>query len=162
MAEIIWTDPAGIRFKIAPIDDLKGRVGGDWDIERRHPLGDTLKHQAIRQRFTEGRRWEETDLFREIYRRRFAEGDQVRGATTIEELAAQYYDRVDALHDGMKRDGFLLKVRGQIVPLPGLFVGRSGEVFIGNQGNHRLAIAQVLGLKQFAGRIVCRHKKAPR
>jgi hypothetical protein len=31
-------------------------------------------------------------------------------------------------------------------------------VFIGNQGNHRLAMAQVLGLEQIAGRIVCRHE----
>ncbi len=163
VAEVLWVDPANIRFKIAPITDLHGRCGGDWDIERRHPLDGLLKHQAIRERFTEGRRWEDTALFRDIYRRRFAEGQSVRGTASIEELADQYYNRVDGLHASMARRGFSLKQEGGgSVPLPLLFIGRGGEVFIGNQGNHRLAIAQVLGLKEFAGKVICWHSKAQR
>jgi hypothetical protein len=34
-------------------------------------------------------------------------------------------------------------------------------VFIGNQGNHRLAMAHVLGLEKFAGEVICRHKECP-
>ncbi len=155
----LWVDPATIHFKIAPITDLHGRCGGDWDIDRRFPLGEMTKHQAIRERYAEGRRWEDTALFRDIYRRRFAEGQMVRGAASIEELAAQYYDRVDGLHASMARQGFTLKQEGGgTVPLPCLLIGRDGEVFIGNQGNHRLAIARVLGLKKFAGKVICRHK----
>jgi hypothetical protein len=41
--------------------------------------------------------------------------------------------------------------------LPKLLIGRDGEVFIGNQGNHRLAMAQVLGLPRIAGEVICRH-----
>lgn len=163
MADVHWVDPASIRFKIAPIHDLHGRIGGNWDIERRHPLEELLKHKAIHERFAEGRCWEDTALFRDIYARRFAKGQTVRGANSIEQLAAQYYERIDGLHASMAREGFQLVVGKTFrVPLPLLFIGRDGEVFIGNQGNHRLAIAQVLGLKQFAGRIVCWHKKAPR
>jgi hypothetical protein len=43
-------------------------------------------------------------------------------------------------------------------PLPVFLIGRDGEVFIGNQGNHRLAMAQVLGLPRIAGEVICRHK----
>jgi hypothetical protein len=63
----------------------------------------------------------------------------------MEALLAQYYSRVDGMFEDLKRKGF------QDCPLPKLLIGRDGEVFIGNQGNHRLAMAQVLGLEKFAG-----------
>jgi hypothetical protein len=71
-------------------------------------------------------------------------------------LLEQYYDRVDEMFASMKRDGFIVDAG----PLPTFLIGRGGEIFIGNQGNHRLAMAQVLGLKQIAGRVVCRHSLA--
>jgi hypothetical protein len=67
-------------------------------------------------------------------------------------LLAQYYSRVDGMFEDLKLNGFR---SGH--PMPKLLIGRDGEVFIGNQGNHRLAMAQVLGLKSFAGEILCRH-----
>jgi hypothetical protein len=154
LSSVEWVDPASIRFKITPHDDLRGTQGGNWDKDRRYPIADAVKHRAIRERYADGKRWEDTDLFRETYARRFAQGGTIRGEATIEGLLAQYYNRVDDLFAAMKRDGFQL---GHSLPL--LLIGR-GEVFIGNQGNHRLAIAQVLGLKQFAGKVLCRHPKA--
>lgn len=159
MSDPFWFDPRKVRFKISPIEDLKEKQGGDWDLNRRYDLASTLKYQAIVQRFSEGRRWEETDLFCDIYTRRFERGDEVRGAASIEELAAQYYDRIDSLYQSMKRKGF--RVRGydrRRHPLPVILIGRDGDVFIGNQGNHRLAIAHVLGLGRMAGKVICRHQ----
>ena len=150
-----WVDPSLIRFKITPHHDLKGDVDGDWDIERRYPLADAVKHRAIVQRYRDGKRWEETDLFADTYRRRFESGETVRGEPTMEALLAQYYSRVDAMFLSLKRKGF--KTRDKH-PLPKLLIGRDGEIFIGNQGNHRLAMAQVLGLKEFAGEVICRHR----
>lgn len=162
IGETGWFDPALIEFKISPCADLQGRKGGDWDLERRHVLSEAVKYRAIRQHFIDGRDWEETDLFRDNYARRFASGDNVRGAASIDDLAAQYRERVDGLRDQMRREGFrLTDKRGKPHPLPGLLIGRGGEVFIGNQGNHRLAIAKVIGLDRIAGRITCSHKQAP-
>lgn len=153
----LWTDPRKIRFKISPIDDLQGAVGGDWDLKRRFALEDAIKHQAIAQRYGDGADWEETDLFRHSYAARFAAGEGVRGCVTMKALLKQYYDRVDGMFADMKRRGF----DADAGPLPTFLVGRGGEVFIGNQGNHRLAMAQVLGLDEIAGRIVCRHSLTP-
>ena len=158
MSEPHWINPADIRFKISPHADLGAVVGGGWDQDRRHALDGLVKHRAIRQRFIDGARWEDTELFASIYRRRLKRGP-VRGATTLADLAAQYYDRVDGLHDDMKRNGFALSRNGRIYPLPVLLIGRR-EVFIGNQGNHRLAIAQILKLERFAGRVICKHPLA--
>lgn len=150
----IWVEPRTIRFKISPHDDLRGESAGDWDVERRYPLKEAVKHRAIVQRYREGRRWEETDLFTNTYPKRFARGETVRGETTLEALLAQYYGRVDRMFDHMRRKGFV-ESSG---PLPKLLIGRGGEVFIGNQGNHRLAMAQVLDLPRIAGEVICRHR----
>jgi hypothetical protein len=148
----VTVDPQSIRFKISPHDDLKGEAGGAWDLERRYPLASAVKHRAIRQRYVEGLRWEDTDLFTEVYSRRIRV-ESVRGEATLEALLAQYYSRVDGMFADLKRNGF--RENG---PLPKLLIGRDGEVFIGNQGNHRLAMAQVLGLPRIAGEVICRHK----
>lgn len=148
-----WVGPLSIRFKISPHDDLRGEAPGDWDLKRRFPLADAVKHKAIRQRYAEGRRWEDTDLFTITYPKRFARGETVRGEPTLEALLAQYYGRVDRMFADLKRGGFREDCR-----LPVLLIGRGGEVFIGNQGNHRLAMAQVLGLDRIAGEVLCRHK----
>ena len=145
-------DPARIRFKISPHDDLRGERGGDWDIERRFALADAVKHRSIAQRYVEGRKWEETDLFRDTYARRIKK-EPIRGEATLEGLLEQYRTRVDGMFDDLKRNGFR---EGH--PLPKLLIGRDGEIFIGNQGNHRLAMAQVLGLQKFAGEVLCRHR----
>lgn len=146
-----WVNPLEIRFKISPHDDLRGEAGGDWDIDRRYPLEDAVKHRSIAQRYSEGLRWEDTDLFRDTYSRRIL-AEPIRGEATMEGLLAQYYGRVDSMFESLKRKGF--RTDG---PLPKLLIGRDGEMFIGNQGNHRLAMARVLGLERFGGEVLCRH-----
>jgi hypothetical protein len=148
-----WFDPSLIRFKISPHDDLWGEKDGDWDVERRHELSRAIKHRSIVQRYVEGKSWAETDLFVDNYAHRIQK-ESVRGASTLAELICQYETRVDGMFDDLQRNGF--RADG---PLPKLLLGRNGEVFIGNQGNHRLAMAHVLGLKKFAGDVICRHRQ---
>jgi hypothetical protein len=150
----VVVDPALIRFKISPHKDLKSVQGGDWDIERRFPV-ETAKYRSIVERYADDKPWEETELFADIYKRRFEAGGMVRGEATIKSLLKQYYRRVDGMFADMKRNGF--KANG--AP-PKFLIGRDGEVFIGNQGNHRLAMAHVLKLKQISGEIICRHSMA--
>jgi len=154
LSSVEWIDPALIRFKISPHFDLAGEAEGDWDVERRFALAESAKYRSIIQRYREGRRWEETELFTDLYARRIAH-EPIRGEATMKGLLAQYYGRVDAMFADMRDHGF--KANGA---LPKLLIGRAGEVFIGNQGNHRLAMAHVLGLKEFAGEILCRHRLA--
>jgi hypothetical protein len=151
LSSALWVDPRSIRFKITPHHDLKGERDGDWDIERRFPVAEAVKHRAIVQRYRDGLPWEETDLFAETYARRI-KTEPIRGEATMQDLLRQYYTRVDGMFDDLKRNGF--RTDG---PMPKLLIGRDGEIFIGNQGNHRLAMAQVLGLDKFAGEVICRH-----
>lgn len=159
VGQVIWIDPCVIKFRVSPINDLHGEVDGDWDRERLYPLAETVKYRAIKEHFQDGKPWEETELFQDIYARRLRAG-HVRGAWSMKELVDQYNTRVVGLAKSLKKDGFqLVGAKGREHPLPGLYVGRKG-LFIGNQGNHRLAIAQVLNIREFAGRILCRHPLA--
>lgn len=158
-----WLDPAAIEFRISPSADLSGTVAGDWDIERRRYFTETAKFRSMCQRFNEGADWQETVLFTDSYARRMAKDGHIGKHRTIEAVAAHYRARFDPMFDEMKRDGFkLTDARGKPFPLPTLLIGRAGEVFIGNNGNHRLALAKVIGLDRIAGRIVCRHLLSPR
>jgi hypothetical protein len=150
-----WVDPQLIRFKISPHDDLQGTRSGNWDIDRRYSV-ETIKYRSIIQRYVEGRDWGETDLFRDNYAERIKR-EPIRGEATLEGLLEQYRSRVDGIFEDLKHKGF--RTDG---PLPRLLIGRSGEVFIGNQGNHRLAMAHVLGLTKFAGEVICRHRTQSR
>jgi hypothetical protein len=157
LSSVARIDPAEIRFLISPINDLHETASGDWDIKRRYPVKETVKHRSIAEHFRDGKPWAETDLFTDIYRRRLKTG-HVRGCWTWEELVRQYETRVEELAVSLKRDGFQThSPKGRAYPLPSFYIGREGETFIGNQGNHRLAIAQVFGLKEIVGRVVCRH-----
>ncbi len=157
VSRIVWIKVAALEYKIAPCLDLNGKRPGNWDIERRYVFERSVKYRSIVQRFAKGFSWEDTDLFRDVYTRRFKTDNEIRGTSSIKELAEQYYLRIDALYESMSRDGFLTESQGKALDLPGFLIGRGGEYFIGNQGNHRLAIAKVIGLEKIAGRIVCRH-----
>jgi hypothetical protein len=157
VTEVLWIDPAKIQYKIAAVRDLHGSMGGDWDIERRQPFAECAKARAIRERYVEGREWLDTDLFVDAYKRRLERDGRIGRCRTLGELAKEYERRFDKLFARLKQDGFRLdNGKGRKFALPAFLIGRDGDVFIGNQGNHRLAMAQVLGLDEIAGGIVCR------
>lgn len=156
VGETIWASPADIRFKITPVLDLRGNMAGDWDLERRKPFEDTAKYRAIVARYVDGKDWLETELFADAYKRRMEREGRIGRYCSLKALAESYSHRFDKLFASMKRDGFRTEARsGKKLALPAFLIGRDGEVFIGNQGNHRLAMAKVLGLDRIAGRIIC-------
>jgi hypothetical protein len=158
LGSTLWIDPAAIIFKITPFKDLRGIDGRDWDIERRHPFKCTAKYRSIVQRYVDGLEWEQTELFTDAYARRIERDGHIAGCWTLADLAKDYRSRFDPMVEDMRRDGFrLADDKGRPHALPLFLIGRDGDVFIGNQGNHRLAIAQVIGLDRIAGKIACRH-----
>lgn len=158
VSDILWIAPGAIRYRISPSADLVGRVTGDWDIERRRAFTETAKFKTMIEHFVHGAPWEETTLFTDAYRRRMAKDGHIGGKRTMADVAAHYRGRFDPMFEDLKRNGFALTdFKGKPHPLPTLLIGRDGEVMIGNQGNHRMAMAKVIGLDKIAGRIVCRH-----
>jgi hypothetical protein len=137
--------------KISPDADLCCVAGGDWDLTRRVELADAVKHRAIYQHFVHGRPWIDTDLFRENYAERLLR-EPVKQQKTLKDLARLYEQTIDALFVDMKRNGFNRQRR-----LPRVVIGRDGEIFLTNQGNHRIAIAKILNISTIPCRVQCRH-----
>src|SRR4029079_1484903 len=80
-----------------------------------------------------------------------------RGCRTIKALVGQYESRVDALHAHMRAHGYQRVVQGrETIPIP-VYIAHDGEILTGNQGNHRLAIAQLLGLDYILVEVIGRH-----
>ena len=149
--DVIRVSPFEIRHKLSC--DLDETEAAAWGSNPYIPLDQTTKHKSIHQRYQEGKRWEETDLFLLRYSPRFRRGQMVRGCETFEDLVEQYYTRVDGLFEHMRKHGFQERVDRDLVPIPSVVVGPEGLI-LGNQGNHRIAMAKVLGLKEVVVRVL--------
>ena len=150
MPDAIRVSPFAVSHKLSC--DLEETEAADWGSKAFVPLDQTIKHRSVMQRYAEGRPWLETELFTQIYPRRFAKGDSVRGCQTLEDLAEQYARRVDALFEDMRRHGFRETVDGEPTSFP-VVIGPGGCLVMGNQGNHRLAMAKALNLESVLVRV---------
>jgi hypothetical protein len=149
--DVIRVSPLAILHKLSC--DLDETEAAAWGSKPYMPIEHTTKHRSIYQRYQLGMRWEQTDLFRNQYTSRIGRGQMVRGCETLEELAEQYYTRVDGLFEHMRQNGFCERVDRGLVPIPSVVSGPEG-LMLGNQGNHRLAMAKVLGLEDVIVRVL--------
>ena len=147
MTDALRVSPLDVTHKLSA--DLDATEAAQWADKTYMPIAETIKHRSIVARYVEGRRWEDTELFSNIYRRRFEEGQEVRGCESFEALVKQYYTRVDHLYADMSRNGY----REDADDLIPVVVSPDGNLVIGNQGNHRLAIAQVLKVPKIAVKV---------
>jgi hypothetical protein len=151
--DVCRVDPALIRWKVS-LDLRRDAVSHSaWRELPRQSIAETDKHRSIVARYVDGQRWEDTPLFRNIYRRRIASGDSVRGCTTMTELVSHYDDRVDAMHADMQAKGYRHDVDTDPIPV---YLAHDGEILLGNQGNHRLAMAQLLKVPTIVVEVVGR------
>lgn len=156
---IIWVRPQTVKFKIAGSREFKiglaGVLPGDWDLQRQEIEG-TEKFRSIVQHFTEGKVWEETELF-SIYADRFRRGEVVRGCRNMDQLKKSYL-QVDQIFSRLKTEGFRLPQRGKD-SLPHVHIARDGEILFGRGGNHRFAMARILKLENFPCVVHARHER---
>lgn len=121
----------------------------DWDVETSE-IEESSKFVSTRMRFVESKSWSETPLFAE-YRQELEKGNLVRGFRDLESLEEFYETRYSQIFGEMSRSGFSLKLllTTPIAELPWTVTDRNGMHLFGNQGNHRFAIARILGLMRF-------------
>ena len=159
--KIISIPPGDIGLKLSyDLDIYFGDVlSGDWDLKRAIDLATSIKHRSIHERFVLNIPWEETQLFSSTYAVRLSRGEIVRGADNVRDLAIEYAKRIDSLFESMKRDGFVCPTSksGRPKTLPHVHIGRDGRFLFGNNGNHRLAIAKIIGLSEIPCWVRGRH-----
>lgn len=161
--KVVLIPPTDIAHKLRyDLDIYFGDIlDGDWDLQRPIDLMVSSKHRSMHERFVLNIPWEETELFRSAYATRLARGEVLRGAQNVRDLALEYGKRVDSLFESMRRDGFVSPndKSGRPKTLPHVHIGRDGRFLFGNNGNHRLAIARIIGLKYIPCWVCGRHRK---
>ncbi len=155
--KIIWIDPADVRRKVDEAEAFAGPIligsvkGGDWDVNA-YSLDDNVKAEAIRLHFDEGVPWEATPLFARYEKQLLRQGRACGGYRSLGEIAAYYTTHFDPLFEELRTNGFDPH-KGTLE----LHIGRDGELMGTYDGNHRLAMAKVLGIRQAPARVWVRH-----
>ncbi|MBO9465001.1 hypothetical protein J7443_07160 [Tropicibacter sp. R15_0] len=137
--------------------------GGDWDLSTR-PLQEMRKFRAVWEHFVENKSWEETGIIESMLQSVREKGiyDGCRNRDDI----LKRYRHIDALYDSIRRLGRVQSMaeRPEFFrrEYDGVFVhvDRHGEVMLAGNGNHRLAIAKVLGLKSMPAQLGVVHRDA--
>lgn len=166
----IWVDPAAVEYyATVSLEWGLGRVrDGDWDRPSNCDLlRETTTAKGLRQRFEEGRAWEDTALH-ERAAEQFSEGTDVRGYESLDRFRDERLDSLDELFESIRRDGYRPNYEttdddptevGRVQDLePLVCIGRSGHVRW-NEGYHRLVIAKILGVEAIPVYVVRRHRQ---
>lgn len=147
-----WIDIRKIKYKanfdLVHFSSFKS-LPSDWDkrVVSFDPYNtDDPKFVSIYRRFTSEVRWADTPLF-EHYKSVIGGGSTVKGFSDIWELEKYYQRKYDELFRKIECEGLVAPdlTRPKITPLF-IHVDRKGNVVWTSEGNHRLAMAVVIGL----------------
>ena len=155
---IVWVRPRDVVRKAS--NDLtlyyNDVLPGDWDL--RTETVDTRVSRAMVQHFRDGSSWEETDLFKDKYASLIEGGGAFRRTRDASGLKRYYERRFDALYADVREHGYQVSFgeRG-LLDVPHVHVARDGGILLGNNGNHRLMIAKLLGVERIPCHVRARH-----
>jgi hypothetical protein len=162
---IWWTelDNIGLHAPFATFPRARSgpwTVEGDWDLERVQPrptvfaeASETtvarVAHETVRTMFLEGRDHRETPQYELMIRTMEVQRQgSARGCRTVEEVDA-YFDRLRAAFASMRQHGYLTQRelgrsgRDEMQ----LYATRDGRLCKRGGANHRILMAEVLGIR---------------
>jgi len=162
----IWVDQKSIQhwYTGNRYDEITwpGQVkGGDWSrklVTREERLRNRSGYIGLNERFREGKPWRETRLFREKHAGLLEKRGEVKGIDNLEELEQYYEERYDSLFNRIKKEGLLPanEQNPEIDPIY-IHIGPKGELIYTVDGNHRLYMAEILGLEKMPVKVWMRH-----
>ena len=118
-----------------------------------------MTHMHFRRaHFREGVEWQDTDLFKQQYSGRLESGDSVKGTQSISALKDYYETHLDGLYADIKEHGFRVAFNEHgMMDVPHVHIARDGRLLFGNDGNHRLSMAKILGVERIPCHVRARH-----
>ena len=182
---VFWIDPMRIAmhtnymkngkekpFKDRVFDPLldKGKIyAGDWDITD-YKFSDLKIYQALSARINNSVDWKETEYYHDMLNS-IESGIEAWGCHTQEDLDKRC-SYLDSLINSIKEKGYKLnhtiKLESEddcmyskdkeLSEEVSVNISRNGE-YLFQDGRHRLAIAQILGIEQIPVKVLVRHKK---
>lgn len=137
--------------------------GGDWSgkiTKSEQMLNNSFKYEAVIQRFEHGEMWGNTRLFTKRHAKDYQKRKKIHGMSNMEELEKYYEKRYDSLFRKIKENGILpaTEENPRIAPIY-IHINKNGEFLYTVDGNHRLAMCKVLGIKKIPVQVWMRHKE---
>ncbi|ETW12663.1 hypothetical protein ATO8_11614 [Roseivivax marinus] len=168
--ECVWIDPreiTGIYARGGKTVFRRRHSGtvadGDWDLSWR-PIDEAKKIAACNRHFVQGESWEETGIIDEMMAR-IARAGVFDGCRTREDVHRRY-ERIDRMYEEIAR----VRRLEPVISRPERFrrehggvlvhIDRTGRPMLAGNGNHRLAIARILGLERIPAQIGAIHRQA--
>lgn len=135
-------------------------IGDDWSENYNHrflhPAQDALPtdygfvtHESIRMMFIEGAEWSQTPEYH-LLKCQIEAGLVPYGLRDYSDLKRRG-DQLNATYQSMASKGYRMsqELGSNYWDEAHFYLGRNGEICVGRHGNHRLAIARVLGITHF-------------
>lgn len=135
----------GRGFNVRLVGVIKG---GDWDVQKTR-FSEEISHIGFKERFLNGKEWEETVYFNKFNETINESGIGRGGTQSWSEYKKIYLRRWDSLYYKIKEYGYKNQneVKGRSDKEVEVAVSRDGDIlFI--DGRHRLSIAKILKLKE--------------
>ena len=168
--KIIEIDPDRLTHSllesIPPYPQLGRVVDGQWDRDAER-FADRAVVRAIRQRFDEGLPWRETALF-DAYLDQLERFGNAWGYRSLGDFETRTSE-VDALYQSIREQGYRRQYElepslqrdsvAALISEINVDVGPDGELYWRSYGQHRLAIAQLLGIERVPVVVHRRHRR---
>ena len=168
--KIYWVNPKKIQYvsktRVNKWYDYSRIIDGDWD-HLTIPFEDSFLYQAFKQRFKEGKKWEDTEYYQKVLNNRY----HGRSSYNNIEKCDEKFRKLDLLYYEIKKNGYKLKrelsssIRGfkrfdvqTILDDISVDIGRDGQILI-EHGKNRLSIVKLLDIPKIPINIIKRHKK---
>lgn len=181
--KLVWVDPRAIRYTSDvfpfPVRGEHAIVGvgtGDWD-RCRSDFEETALFDAVRERYVNGREWEETEYYEECVRRVHRGEKPWNGCESVADIDARCA-RIDEIYDDMRSNGyrtqnelavrhdgstdrFTRRIHTHIVPDEiRLAIGRNGELIRCASGKHRVILAKILDIERIPAVVQIEHRES--
>jgi hypothetical protein len=134
-------------------------LDGDWDLYK-SDYSKSIQLKEFRERFVDKKAWEETHFYQRFTKH--SDTNNLRNAKNWEDFKTRYLHEWDKLYDDIKNNGY--KSNYELTGKPGeviVCISRTGEIMrtpFGG-GNHRFAIAKILGIKEIPVVVSVWHKQ---
>ena len=130
---------------------------GNWDKEVNFRYGDDdIAYRSLCQHFRDGLAWEDTLLFSHYAQLLTTRSSTKAGCQSVSELKTYYESHIHRLYYELKNNGLRSPTDFEIDPIY-VYIGRYGDLIYAGNGNHRLLIAKLLGIRKFPVLVRMRH-----
>ena len=161
--KVVYIDPSYVRAQLRKEGERRkqwpwGSIkGGCWDEEVNYRYDkEDIAYRSMCQHFNHGVPWEDTSLFTEKYPSILASQGATKGCHSLAQLIDYYRLRIDPLYYDVKENGLRTPLDPEIDPIF-IYIGRNGQIIYSADGNHRLHVAKLLGVRVFPVLVRMRH-----